>query len=71
MTWLAKQAHTRNLKLGLYAAASVETCRRTPSMLPRSCELWTSSDRLLVTAGQFPGSQGYEEVDAQSFADWG
>jgi len=47
MTWLAKQAHSRKLKLGLYAAASVETCR------------------------QFPGSQGYEEVDAQTFADWG
>ena len=47
MTWLAKQAHSRKLKLGLYAAASVETCR------------------------QFPGSQGHEEVDAQTFADWG
>jgi hypothetical protein len=47
MSWLADQAHTRSLKLGLYAAASPQTCR------------------------QFPGSQGYEAVDAQSFADWG
>jgi hypothetical protein len=47
MSWLGKQAHSRKLKLGLYAAASVETCR------------------------QYPGSQGYEEVDAATFAEWG
>ena len=47
MKWLADQAHSRQLKLGLYAAASIETCR------------------------QFPGSQGYEEVDAKTFAGWG
>jgi|EP01049_Picozoa_sp_SAG25_P005957 hypothetical protein len=47
MSWLAGQAHVRKLKLGLYAAASPETCR------------------------QFPGSQGYEQVDAQTFAAWG
>eukprot|EP01047_Picozoa_sp_COSAG01_P040981 COSAG01_NODE_3484_length_6019_cov_13.268750_3_plen_482_part_00 len=46
MPWLIEQAHSRNLKLGLYAAASVETCR------------------------QYPGSQGHERVDAQTFADW-
>ena len=47
MKWLADQAHSRQLKLGLYAAASIETCR------------------------QSPGSQGYEEVDAKTFAEWG
>ena len=47
MPWLIEQAHQRKLKLGLYAAASVQTCR------------------------QFPGSQGYEAVDAATFADWG
>ena len=47
MAWLAEQAHAKKLKLGLYAAASIETCR------------------------QFPGSQGHEEVDAQTFAEWG
>ena len=30
MKWLAEQAHSRNLKLGLYEAASVETCRQFP-----------------------------------------
>eukprot|EP00729_Bicosta_minor_P005645 gene5645-2617_t len=47
MPWLIDQAHTRKLKLGLYAAASLETCR------------------------QYPGSQGYEAVDAATFAAWG
>eukprot|EP00039_Didymoeca_costata_P030841 m.31680 g.31680 ORF g.31680 m.31680 type:complete len:227 (-) comp8337_c0_seq2:790-1470(-) len=47
MAWLADQAHSRNLKLGLYAAASKETCR------------------------QYPGSQGYEDVDAATFVEWG
>jgi len=46
MPWLIEQAHSRKLKLGLYAAASVETCRK------------------------YPGSQGHEKVDAQTFADW-
>jgi hypothetical protein len=47
MKYLADQAHSRQLKLGLYAAASKETCR------------------------QYPGSQGYEEVDAATYAGWG
>ena len=47
MTFMANQLHNRGLKLGLYAAASVETCR------------------------QFPGSQGFEEVDAATFARFG
>eukprot|EP00035_Acanthoeca_spectabilis_P014665 m.284041 g.284041 ORF g.284041 m.284041 type:complete len:457 (-) comp16193_c0_seq1:40-1410(-) len=47
MPWLIDQAHSRGLKLGLYAAASTETCR------------------------QYPGSQGYEDIDAQTFAEWG
>ena len=47
MKWLADLAHQKKLKLGLYAAASIETCRN------------------------FPGSQGYEEVDAKTFASWG
>ena len=34
MAWLAGQAHARRLKLGLYAAASVETCRRTRTRRP-------------------------------------
>jgi len=47
MAWLAAQLHGAGLKLGLYAAASVVTCR------------------------DYPGSQGYEEVDAATFASWG
>ena len=47
MKWLADRAHSRGLKLGLYAAASVETCR------------------------QYPGSQGFEAVDAATFAGFG
>jgi alpha-galactosidase len=47
MPWLAEQAHSRGFKLGLYAAASKETCRA------------------------YPGSQGYEEVDAKTYAGWG
>ena len=47
MKWLADLAHQKKLKLGLYAAASIETCRN------------------------FPGSQGYEDVDAKTFASWG
>jgi alpha-galactosidase len=47
MPWLAEQAHTRHLKLGLYAAASIWTCR------------------------DYPGSQGFEERDAKTFANWG
>jgi alpha-galactosidase len=47
MAWLAAQLHGAGLKLGLYAAASVLTCRG------------------------YPGSQGYEEVDAATFASWG
>ena len=46
MQYLADQAHSRQLKLGLYAAASKETCR------------------------SYPGSQGYEEVDAATYAKW-
>lgn len=42
-----RQAHSRGLKLGLYAAASLETCRN------------------------FPGSQGFEKVDAETFVGWG
>ena len=30
MAWLAAQAHSRGLKLGLYEAASLETCRQYP-----------------------------------------
>jgi hypothetical protein len=30
MKWLAEQAHSRGLKLGLYEAASIETCRQFP-----------------------------------------
>ena len=45
--WLAEQAHSRGLKLGLYASASKVTCRN------------------------FPGSQGYEELDAKTYAAWG
>jgi hypothetical protein len=47
MKYLADQAHSRQLKLGLYAAASKETCRH------------------------YPGSEGYEEVDAATYAKWG
>jgi alpha-galactosidase len=48
MAWLASQLNDKGgLKLGLYAAASLLTCRG------------------------FPGSQGYEEVDAATFASWG
>jgi alpha-galactosidase len=47
MAWLADQAHERGFKLGLYAAASLKTCRK------------------------YPGSQGYEAVDAETFAGFG
>jgi alpha-galactosidase len=47
MAWLAARLHGAGLKLGLYAAASVLTCRG------------------------YPGSQGFEEVDAATFASWG
>ena len=30
MAWLADQAHSRDLKLGLYMAVSKETCRQYP-----------------------------------------
>jgi len=47
MAWLADHAHAQGFKLGLYAAASLETCRK------------------------YPGSQGYEAVDAATFAGFG
>ena len=47
MAWLADRAHAQGFKLGLYAAASLETCRK------------------------YPGSQGYEAVDAATFAGFG
>ena len=47
MPFLASQLHAQGLKLGLYASASLLTCRN------------------------FPGSQGFEEVDAATFAEYG
>lgn len=47
MTYLADQAHSRGLQLGLYAAAGKLTCR------------------------DFPGSEGFEQLDADTFVSWG
>lgn len=47
MAFLADQAHSRGLKLGLYASAGKLTCRN------------------------FPGSDGHEKLDADTFVEWG
>ena len=44
MAYLADRLHSQGLKLGLYAAASLLTCR------------------------DFPGSQGFEALDAETYA---
>lgn len=60
---LSKYVHKLGLKLGIYRYVRLKTDIQFP--------LNSGSDAGIYDCGFYPGSYGYEELDAQTYADWG